>query len=343
MKNKTPESVLIQTLLTSSIESGKVENCKLSNLDQLAGDASTRRYFRAETDCGTYVVCLDHPWEGKKEDYTFYEVQNFLIENNVRVPAILDIDLKKGYLLEEDLGDQTFLKYMSEVKDEETEFVEYKKCLDLMTSYHNIDHRALEKKFLRRKFDLDKFMEELEFTIKHFYSGFLKISPTKHEKMIIRDTLGEICKELARKKMVITHRDFHSRNIMVKNNEFILIDFQDARLGIPQYDMVSLLEDCYYQISNKNLGKLKKYCFDNLSKHVDDQKTEEVFYYLYDLMLIQRVFKAVGTFSYIYSVRGNHRYLKYIGFAMEKIKLALMQRPHFSDLRKVLFKYYYEN
>ena len=64
---------------------------------------------------------------------------------------------------------------------------------------------------------------------------------------------------------------------------------------------------------------------------------------LYDEMAIQRVFKAIGSFSYIYDKRKDIRYLKYIGFAMEKLKRIFLRNPEYNELRKLIFKHYYES
>jgi hypothetical protein len=74
---------------------------------------------------------------------------------------------------------------------------------------------------------------------------------------------------------------------------------------------------------------------------LEDQPTFEEFERLYDLVTIQRVFKAIGSFSYIFEHRKDERYVKYIGFGMEKIKKILLKKSEFSDLRKILFGSYY--
>ena len=60
-------------------------------------------------------------------------------------------------------------------------------------------------------------------------------------------------------------------------------------------------------------------------------------------MAIQRVFKAIGSFTYIYHTRKDERYLKYIGFAMEKIKVYLLSNPKYDKLRTLLISVYYES
>ena len=192
------------------------------------------------------------------------------------------------------------------------------------------------------KFDIQKYMDETRFTFKYFMNLFNK---NLDENLIneLETLFSPIMKRLSEQKMVITHRDFHSRNIMVKDTNYIFIDFQDARWGIPQYDLVSLLEDCYYDLKEENRQELKRYYYDNLDQNIHGQKTYKVFLDLYDDMLIQRVFKAVGSFCYIYNWRKDDRYLKYIGFAMEKIRRVMMDKPRYAELKTKLFQHYYAN
>src|SRR5690606_31194444 len=235
---------------------------------------------------------------------------------NVKVPEILDHNLPKGYSLQEDLGNVTLLTHLSKVNCVEEEYRIYKKIIDQLIELHRIPAEKIHNPNLfQLKFDFQKYMDETRFTFKYFMNFFSKISDeniiSELEKLFI-----PVMERLASQKMVITHRDFHSRNIMVQGEKFIFIDFQDARWGIPQYDLVSLLEECYYDLNEENRQKLKRYYYDNLPVSALRQSSYEEFLSLYDDMLIQRVFKAVGSFCYIYNWRKDDRYLKYIGFAM---------------------------
>lgn len=342
MKPEQAERFFIEELFKQTQEKSIMEKIKLDEIDKLTGDASTRRYYRLYTNQGTLVVCLDNPFTESTETHPFVSVQQFLEKNNVKVPAILDHNLSRGYLLQEDLGNMTLLHHLSTISSVEEEFRIYKKIVDQLLELHRIPHESVNNSNLfKLKFDLQKYMDETRFTFKYFLNFFSKIQDDNIVSEL--ETLFEpIMQRLASQKMVITHRDFHSRNIMVKGGEFIFIDFQDARWGIPQYDLVSLLEDCYYDINEENRRKLKDYYFDNLGSSILGQGRDE-FEAFYQDMLIQRVFKAVGSFCYIYNWRKDDRYLKYIGFAMEKIRKVMMDNPRYNPLKKKLFEHYYAN
>lgn len=343
MKPEQAERFFIEELFNKTQEKNILKGERLEEVDKLTGDASTRRYYRIFTSSESYVVCLDNPFNESFEKHPFLSVQQFLGTNNIQVPQIVDHNLSRGYSLQEDLGNVTLLLHLSSLTSTAQEFKIYRTIVDQLLELHRIPQSAIKNPHLfQLKFDYQKYMDETRFTFKYFMNFFNK---NLDENLIseLEALFAPIMKRLSEQKMVITHRDFHSRNIMVKDDKFIFIDFQDARWGIPQYDVVSLLEDCYYNITEENRAALKKYYFDNLSPAIHGQKSYEEFLALYDDMLIQRVFKAVGSFCYIYNWRKDDRYLKYIGFAMEKIRKVMMDNPKYSELKKKLFQHYYAN
>lgn len=343
MKPEQAERFLIEELFAKTQDKNILASEKLDEVDKLTGDASTRRYYRIFTNKTSYVVCLDNPFGDEMEKHPFLSVQQFLLQNKIRVPDILDHNLPKGYSLQEDLGNETLLTKLSTLTSSEEEFKIYKIIVDQLLELHRIPKTAVKNPNLfQLSFDYNKYMDETRFTFKYFLNFFNK---TDDENLVkeLENLFSPVMQRLAEQKMVVTHRDFHSRNIMVRDDKYIFIDFQDARWGIPQYDLVSLLEDCYYDLKEENRQKLKRYYFDNLSPDIHGQKTYAEFEALYQDMTIQRVFKAVGSFCYIYNWRKDDRYLKYIGFAMEKIRRTMMDNPRYSELKKKLFNHYYAN
>ena len=162
----------------------------------------------------------------------------------------------------------------------------------------------------------------------------------KDEERVLLSSYENICKNISREERVLSHRDFHSRNLMFYKKSFFVIDFQDARMGVPQYDLVSLLDDCYYEVSPSNKVFLKRYYFDRFSGY---GKSFEHFLKLYDYVKLQRLFKALGSFAYVYRTKKDNRYLKYIGHGFEKLRETLKNYPEFDDLRILLSKIYYGN
>jgi aminoglycoside/choline kinase family phosphotransferase len=342
MKPEQAELFLIEELCSKSMDEGHIEKEAITEVDKLTGDASTRRYYRIFTESNSYVVCLDNPTK-ESGNSPFVDVQEYLNCHDIRVPLIHDKNLQKGYILEEDLGDKTLLQGLSQLSSVDEEKKVYIRVIDELLKIHKIPEADIKKTPMGKiAFDYEKLKYEIDFTIKYFMKHFLKVGSEDELKKLSKE-FDPICERLSKEKMVLTHRDFHSRNIMLKKNDLIVIDFQDARFGIPQYDLVSLLEDCYYKVNGENKVHLIKYYWDNLPLEIHGQQDFDTFMRLYCDMAIQRVFKALGSFAYIFHTREDERYLKYIGFGMEKLRTTFLKHDRYDSLRKSLFKIYYES
>ncbi len=325
----------------------------IESIVRIPGDASARKYYRICSRSASYVVMRMEPFLEQGKNLSFLVVQNHLKTSGVHVPQILDIDPVKGFILLEDLGDMTLLKKLQTVIDPNAERLLYQRAIDglvqlqIFASPHldsPVDSRSIEAFQLR--FDQDKLMWEVQFTLDHFYQLYLKRNITEvHQKAIISE-FSQICTILANEPTVLTHRDFHSRNLMVVPRDkfeerFVMIDFQDARMGPSQYDLASLLKDSYYQLEETQVQFLIQYYlarYEALSHQTVDHSH---FLEIFDFMSIQRNFKAIGSFASFLNRRGDPSYLKYIGNTFENIRRTLLKYPQYSSLRELLFHYYY--
>lgn len=344
MKPEQSERILVEELFKKTIHKNLLNDDLIDNIEKLTGDASTRKYYRIWTSKRSYVACLDNPVTDLSDEPTFLQLQRILHAENVRVPLIYDKELATGYILEEDLGDVTFLKEISQIDKISDEYDFYLKAIDLMASIHKIDtSKYKNENFTKLAFDTEKLYAEMEFTKKYFLKSYLgvDVSTAAIEKLYAK--LYEMCFTLSGEPRVLVHRDYHSRNLMIKDGEQVVIDFQDARMGTPLYDLVSLLEDCYYSIDDENKKNLIQYYYKTYYQKFDPTKSFEQFKSLYDMMTIQRIFKAIGSFSYIYADRKDLRYIKYIGFSFEKVRSIMLRHEHFAKERKILSSLYYAN
>ncbi len=339
MRPEQAELLLVEVLVKKSLIKIEDESLEVLKVLKLTGDASTRRYFRVYLAGGkteTFVVCLADPFEGIVEDHDFLSIQKLLKEKGIPVPNILDYELSKGYILQEDLGDKTLLLELSESKSEEAELEVYSLAIDHIISMHKIAPSDCGGHiFTRRSFDKEKFLFEFRFMQKHFLEMYLRQKLSNKDKKILEDGFNFIIKELLARPTVFTHRDYHSRNIMISDGKMTIIDFQDARLGPLVYDLVSLLEDSYYQVTRKNKNILLcKYSKEMALNWSEYQRT-------YDLMTVQRTLKAIGSFTYIYNHRKDDRYLKYVGFAFEKVRSTLVKFPELYEFKELIARIYY--
>jgi len=322
---------LVENSFRTSLDKGLINSNHIIDIKQLAGDASTRRYFRVTTDNSSFVVCLCGAYAFK----TFTSLQDTFSKSGIPVPKIFDSDEGRGYLLQEDLGGKTLFDFLS-TSNEKEEFVVYKKVLDFLAMIQKID---ASKSLSKGSFDREGLFQEIEVTQNFLVEKHLKYKFSKSELDLFKEGFLNLCEESSQGDFVLNHRDFHSRNIMHGEKGPIIIDFQDARPGLAQYDLVSLLDDCYYQLSQDNVEKLKKYYFQNYIRGGDLEKFKRI----YDLLSVQRLFKAVGTFAKINIERGDPGYLKYIERSFDKLIGRLDPYPEYNKLKKLLYKIKNEN
>jgi hypothetical protein len=320
----------------------------LDSVVKLPGDASSRSYYRLASGGQTYVAMKMEEFIDQGEKLPFLVVQKHLAAAGVDVPAVLDTDPTRGFILLEDLGDVTLLRELQEVSSADVERHLYQKVIDELVKLqiHASPRRgSAEIDAYKLRFDHEKLMWEVDFCIDHFYENYLKRDLKPEDKKLMRDGFSEICTILAQEPTVLTHRDFHCRNIMVTpgaaEQRLAMIDFQDARLGPAQYDLASLLKDSYYQLEEQQIQRLIEYYIVRWEALSGERLDRDHFQYVFDLMHVQRNFKAIGSFASFLNRRGNATYLKYIGNTFENIRRTLLKYPRYSKLREVLFHYYY--
>jgi aminoglycoside/choline kinase family phosphotransferase len=285
------------------------------------------------------------PFSEHGQNWPFLAVQRHLSARSIDVPRVLDFDSDRGYVLLEDLGDVTLLRRLQDISDAQVERQIYERVIHQLVDLHIKGSQVQGSEGLdafRLKFDHEKLFWEVNFTMEHFYLGYLKREFRGSDQKKILSSFSEICAVLAHEPTVFTHRDYHSRNVMVTEaDRFVMIDFQDARMGPAQYDLASLLRDSYYQLEERQIEKLVDYYIATWNALSGKTLDRSHFFRVFDLMSVQRNFKAIGSFASFLNRRGNPGYLKYIGNTFENIRRTLLKYPEYSELRELLFHYYY--
>ncbi|MCB0357057.1 MAG: phosphotransferase, partial [Bdellovibrionales bacterium] len=109
------------------------------------------------------------------------------------------------------------------------------------------------------EFNREKLLWEMNYGREHLLEKFCQFDLSAVERNMLTQTFTQICETLAKEPKRISHRDYHSRNLMIKLGNMRVIDFQDARMGPVQYDLVSLLHDSYVQLHADSIDKLLHY------------------------------------------------------------------------------------
>ena len=252
----------------------------------------------------TSVLLMDSSQE-KESLAPFIDVTSRLLDVDVNAPKILAQNLEDGYLIIEDFGNTHYLNLLNE----ENFNTLYLQAIDEIIVMQKANTQKLplyDKAFLHFEMDLMK---------DWYIEKNLKIILSKTQKDIIKTTLDTISDiVLSQPQDVFVHRDFHSRNIMIKpNSEIGVIDYQDAMNGAITYDLVSLLKDCYIEYERKDIEKLALKFRDKKELEVSDEE----FIKWFDFMGLQRHIKVLGIFSRLYLRDGKDGYLKDIPLTLK--------------------------
>lgn len=318
------------SFLTSALNSTDIE------VMQLAGDASARRYYRVVKEQTSWVLMV---WEPFKDDgsYPFLSVLNHFRKNGVLVPEVVAKAPELGLVLLEDLGDLTLERKFWENQNQEAVYPYYQQTIDELIKMH---YTATADKSsctaFNIMFDTEKFLWEMNYAKTHLLQGICKINLSESELKALENCFISICETLHKEPKFISHRDYHSRNVMIKLGKTRIIDFQDARLGPIQYDLVSLLRDSYVALDDEVAEKLIKYYLERRTEMTLPAIPQEKFFDIYELQTIQRCFKACGSFASFYMTRQDKRYLKYISKTLHTVRQSLELFPQYKDFHKIL-------
>ncbi len=290
----------------------------ITALTPLAGDASFRRYYRAELPNIHYIV-MDAP-PVKESCGPFVAIATEFSKAGVHAPQIIAQDLEQGFLLLEDMGNTLLLSAL----DHTTATPLYRLALQTLI---RIQHVKKIAGYTLPAFDRAFMYQEMQLFVDWFLKGMLNINLTPQEQTLIDQTFATIAARIESQPYLCVHRDYHSRNLMLLNTgEIGVLDFQDAVWGPVTYDIISLLKDCYIVWPRDKIVDLVGY-YHQLARTagiIHDQSLTD-FLSDFDWMGIQRHLKVIGIFSRLNLRDHKPGYLNDIPIAMNYLLDALSQ------------------
>jgi aminoglycoside/choline kinase family phosphotransferase len=300
----------------------------------LSGDASTRRYFRIQGGGPSRVLAL-YPEPFLASELSFLSVRALLAGWDVPVPEVLDVDEARGIVVLEDLGDETLQEVLKHARAETREEL-YRDAIDRLAVLQREAARGPQRAgCFQIAFDIEKLSWELHYFLKHFVEGHRGRDLTVEDRATLSEAFHRLADEIASWPRVLCHRDFHSRNLMLKGETLYWIDFQDARMGAATYDLASLLRDSYVDLPEDLVATLSE----EFRQKAVPGESRDTFRRRFELMCVQRNLKALGTFGYMATVKGNDVYLPYIPRTLAHAGQNLSRHPELDGLRRALARH----
>jgi len=311
----------------------RVTGLRVISIQPMPGGASTRCFFRVALGSGGSAVAMYVPDARRSDEivkseidvrrWPFLEVRELLEMRSVKVPRVLGEACDEGFILVEDLGDDTLARYL-ERHPEARERLYRAAVADLARAQQALDQLPAECIVRSRAFDEDLLRWEVE----HFREWAIEargIALSDEENLIFAEAADYLATTIASWPRIFVHRDYQSRNLMVRcppggEPELVWIDFQDALLGPRVYDLVALLSDSYQSFDRAFIeARLDEY-----AAHLGlDSAGRADVGREFDMVTVQRKLKDAGRFVYIDRVRQNPSFLQFVEPTIEKVELAL--------------------
>jgi len=315
--------------------------CKKIECSKLKGDGSDRTWHRL-TAAGRSLVMVDH---GIKKEPGTYEIDSFVLigrhlhNKRIAVPRIYLYDTFSGIVFLEDLGDVNLQAVVKAGKNLKQILSYYKTIIKLLIKMSVLGVKQFDRSWTYQTpyYNKEVILEnECRYFVDAFLRRYLKLNiyynDFEDEFILLAD------KALEFSVNGFMHRDFQSRNIMIKDGKPYFIDFQGGRTGPIQYDLASLLIDPYVALPCHVQDQLLDYCVDKLSSYIHIDKKR--FCLCYKYCAITRNLQILGAFGYLSRIKGKTYFEQFIPAATESLKynLSAVEDTQFSRLKSTVSK-----
>ncbi|HEX3772308.1 MAG TPA: phosphotransferase [Polyangiaceae bacterium] len=310
----------------------------------MPGGASTRRYFRAPiagapvaSVVGMFVPDGAKPEEisksgGAAARWPFLEVRDLLADRGVDVPAVHADDTASGWVLLEDLGDDTLAAFLAANPARKQEL--YVAAVNgLARAQRALASLPAGSVVAGRAFD-----EELvHWEVQHFREWALDargMALAPEDRALFDGIAQRMARRMAESPRFFVHRDYQSRNLMVRRDgpawrSLAWIDFQDALMGPRVYDLVALLNDSYQTFDRAFVeARLDEYARESGLDAAGRAELGRDF----DRVTVQRKLKDAGRFVFIDRVKKNPSFLKYVEPTIAKARKSLARLEDEKDM-----------
>ncbi|MCF6314840.1 MAG: phosphotransferase [Marinosulfonomonas sp.] len=289
----------------------------------LAGDASNRSYLRlTRNDTGETAVLMDAPPKTREDIQPFVAITTHLTGLNLSPPRILAQDKQHGFLLIEDLGDALFARLINDNPDMEQTL--YRAAVDVLIQLHQ--HPAPDG------------LLEYTPTVMAEYIGpvFEWYHPaTPDEATAIITEMESVLTEYCSAPPVMALRDYHAENLLwlpdrAGTKRVGLLDYQDAVITHPSYDLVSLLKDARRDVPAKIQTEM-------IDRYIVATRSEpQTFHTAYCANGAQRNLRILGIFARLCVVAGKPGYIDLIPRVWGHLKQDL-SHPALANLNRLVF------
>jgi len=327
----------LKEFVKSYIDNTCVDNREFS-WEILPGDGSKRIFYRLSNNQDSFIVMANPPIErnAEKENISYLKIGEHLFKKGIPVACIYRYDLDHGWFIMEDLGKMSLQEI---VLNSNNRIDIYKRVIDLLIQIQLEGKENFSPEWCYHTKRYDRFIME-KFESDYFLTYFLKgLHGLKQNFSELKSSFKHLSynASLADSNFFL-HRDFQSRNLIIRGDKIGLIDWQGGRLGPLQYDLASLLIDPYVGLKKEETMFLYDYYINILEKRLPGTSGSFSVYYPY--IAIQRNLQILGAFSYLSKIQGKNGFLVYISPALQSLEKLLdeLDEAKLGPLKKMVEK-----
>ena len=294
---------------------------------------SDRRFYRIQCSAEQALILVKYNRE-REENRHYVTIASFLSEHRIRVPKIYFHDADEGLIWLEDLGKRDLYSYLDESWLVRRAF--YESALDQIAALHALPESVCieMKQHLPAEFNSELYLWEQNYFFENCLGRVFKIEEPKLAHLASLPALPEIASHLASFPRVLVHRDFQSQNIIIRNGQAYLIDFQGMRPGLAEYDLASLLCDPYVNLPENERAELIAYYRTRQLENGFAMNGD--FDLKFRLCAMQRLMQALGAYGFLGLVKGHKHFLKHVTPAMRLLQRTAAEIEGLTELEKTL-------
>lgn len=308
----------------------------LDSLSTASADASFRSYYRIYSQhLDATLVIMDAP-PALESCAVFCDVAALLEQQGLNVPTILERDDELGFLLQSDLGSTTYYQAVQAGLDDATLQRIYREALDALvlmqqTPAHNLP-----------PYDAPRLREEMDLFEEWYVEKYKDKRLTEAEKQILYPVLDRLALLNAEEPQVFVHRDFHSPNLMLMNDDAqgtnpAIIDFQDALNGPLSYDLASLVMDARTTWEEpQQLDWAIRYWEKARAANLPVPEDFAIFHRQYEAMSLQRNLRILGVFARLALRDNKTHYLDHIPRVLGYIRQVVNRYGEYAIIARIL-------
>lgn len=296
-----------------------------ARLTPLRGDASVRRFWRVRIAERRYVVVAHPPTSPgvRRENAAYLHIGRHLRRQGLPVPHLHAWDLSSGLFLVEDFGDTTL---QDAVRAGADPVALYRRVIDHLVRMQIRGAPGFDLRWCCQTARYDTVVMQ-RYEADYFRDAFLRRYLGLERSWAQLDPAFTYLRRQASRAEPIffLHRDFQSRNIMIRDENLGFLDWQGARLGPLGYDLASLLIDPYTALPPEQQAAYYAHYLQRLARRRPNvvPALERTYPYL----AIQRNLQILGAFAFLSTVRGKAAFEDYIPAALRSLRDLMEQTP----------------